>query len=138
MDEPVSCGIDIEEISRFSKFITFPDTVEPFISSVFTPEEIKYSLAFGNLLPFALGFSCKEAVFKAFGISWTNSEIKWQDAELYFPEKGNINVYEIRLNGFARKLFDQKGYTMFESEFEYTDEYVVFKVMLLKIPLSHD
>ena len=73
MDEPVSCGIDIEEINRFKKFVTFPDTIEPFISNVFTSDEISCSLTYGSLLPFALGFSCKEAVFKAFARALKNA-----------------------------------------------------------------
>jgi len=137
MDEPVSCGIDIEEINRFKKFITFPDKVEPFISTVFTSEEINHSIDFGTLLPFALGFSCKEAVFKAFGISWTNSPIKWQEVELVFPEKGNIQKYELRLNGFAKELFKTKGFVSFESSFEYTKDFVVFKFLLQKDQISH-
>jgi phosphopantetheine--protein transferase-like protein len=132
MDEPVSCGIDIEEINRFKKFITFPDTIEPFISNVFTSEEISFSLTFGSLLPFALGFSCKEAVFKAFGISWTNSSIKWQEVELLFPEKDNIQHYELCLNGFAKELFKEKGYHIFETYIEFTQEFVVFKILFLK------
>jgi len=132
MDEPVSCGIDIEEINRFKKFVTFPDTVEPFISNVFTSDEINCSLAFGTLLPFALGFSCKESVFKAFGISWTNSSIKWKEVELLFREKGNINNYELRLSGFAKELFNEKGYNRFESKIEFTQDFVVFKILLIK------
>jgi phosphopantetheine--protein transferase-like protein len=132
MYEPVSCGIDIEEINRFKKFVTFPDTIEPFISNVFTSDEISCSLTFGSLLPFALGFSCKESVFKAFGISWTNSSIKWQDVELLFPEKGNIDRYELCLNGFAKELFKEKGYNRFETNIEFTEEFVVFKILLIK------
>lgn len=132
MDEPVSCGIDIEEIDRFKKFVIFPDTVEPFISSVFTSEEIRCSLALGTLLPFALGFSCKESVFKAFGLSWTNSSIKWQDVELLFHEKGNINNYELRLSGFAKELFKEKGYDKFETSIEFSHDFVVFKILLIK------
>ena len=137
MDEPVSCGIDIEEINRFKKFIKFPDTVEPFISSVFTSEEIKHSLSFGTLLPFALGFSCKESVFKAFGISWTNSSIKWQEVELIFPEKGNIQKYELLLNGYAKELFKEKNFARFESSFEFNQDFVVFKFLLLKNQITN-
>ena len=132
MDEPVSCGIDIEEINRFKKFVSFPDTVEPFISSVFTSEEINHSLLFGTLLPFALGFSCKESVFKSFGISWINSSIKWQDVELLFPEKGNINNYELRLSGFAKQVFEEKGYITYKTNIEFNLEFVLFKIILLK------
>lgn len=132
MDEPVSCGIDIEEINRFKKFVSFPDKVEPFISTVFTADEIRCSLAFGTLLPFAFGFSCKESVFKAFGVSWTNSKIKWKDVELLFPEIGNINNYELRLSGFANELFKERGYHKFETNIEFTNDFVVFKILLLK------
>ena len=132
MVEPVCCGIDIEEISRFRKFVIFPDKVEPFISSVFTSDEIKTSLAFGSILPFAIGFSCKESVFKAFGISWTNSSIKWQDVELLFPEPGNIKNYELRLNGYALKLFKEREYNRFETFADFNDDFVVFRFILIK------
>lgn len=132
MDEPVCCGIDIEEISRFRKFVTFPDSVEPFISSVFTSEEIKRSLVFGSLLPFAFGFSCKESTFKAFGISWTNSSIKWQEVELLFHDPGNINNYELKLSGYALKLFSEKGYDRIETFADFTDDFVVFRCLLIK------
>lgn len=136
MDEPVCCGIDIEEISRFKKFVTFPDRVEPFITSVFTSEEIKTSLAFGALLPFAFGFSCKESVFKAFGISWTNSSIKWKEVELLFHEPGNITRYELRLHGYAQQLFKERGYNRYETFAEHTDDFVVFRFLLIKDQLS--
>lgn len=138
MDEPVCCGIDLEEIGRFRKFVTFPDSVEPFITSVFTSEEIKRSLAFGSLLPFAIGFSCKESVFKAFGISWTNSSIKWHEVELLFHEPGNINNYELRLNGYALRLFREKGYDRFETFVDYTSEFVVFRFLLIKDPVHNE
>jgi phosphopantetheine--protein transferase-like protein len=132
MDESVCCGIDIEEISRFRKFVSFPDKVEPFISSVFTADEIKTSLAFGSLLPFAIGFSCKESVFKAFGVSWTNSSIKWQDVELLFHEPGNLKNYELKLSGYALQMFREKEFDRFETFADYNEDFVVFRFLLIK------
>jgi phosphopantetheine--protein transferase-like protein len=132
MDEIVCCGIDIEEISRFRKFISFPDRVEPFITSVFTLDEINRSLAFGSLLPFAIGFSCKEAVFKAFGISWTNSSIKWQEVELLYNGNTDVTQFQLRLSGYARQLFEERGYNFYETYAGFTDEFVIFKFILLK------
>jgi phosphopantetheine--protein transferase-like protein len=131
MNEPVSCGIDIEEINRFKKFVTFPNTIEPFITSVFTAEEIKHSLSFGNLLPFAAGFSFKESVFKAFGVSWTNSMIKWQEVELLFPETNNIDNFELKLSGYAQKLYNDKGFNKFDTSLDFTEEYVVTSIVFV-------
>ena len=53
-------------------------------------------------LRFALSFSCKEAFFKALGVSWTNSNIFWKDIELLFdgPE---IEDYSVELSEYAKE-----------------------------------
>jgi phosphopantetheine--protein transferase-like protein len=123
----LGCGIDIEELSRFKKHVG-PDGVSSLIELVFTREEINYNLKDRSLLRFALGFSCKEAVFKAFGVSWVNSPIQWKDIELLWKDKDDLNNHEIKLHHYADKML-QKNHKLI-SDFEYNDETVLFKVLL--------
>ncbi len=130
MTEVIGCGIDIEELSRFTKHLSDTTKIPPFAHIVFTETEIESNLKNSPELTFPLGFSCKEAFFKALGISWTNSKISWRDIELLFPDKGNVNEYSIRLNGYAKELFDNKCKTI-DSSVEYTNTYVIFQIILL-------
>jgi phosphopantetheine--protein transferase-like protein len=131
MAEVLGCGIDIEELDRFKRKIPTRTNINGFAQSVYTPSEITRNL---NILPgftFPLCFSCKEAFFKAFGVSWTNSKISWQDIELLFTDENNLHDYSIRLNGFAKDLYRKKKCHQIDSSLEYTDTYVVFQVVLL-------
>ncbi|UCG27311.1 MAG: 4'-phosphopantetheinyl transferase superfamily protein [Bacteroidales bacterium] len=127
----LGCGVDIEEIDRFAKHLDLDKKPPAFIYEVFTDREIKINAAFRKELRFPIGFTCKESVFKAFGISWTNSPISWKDIELIF--KGDsLTEFEIRLGGYARELFDKKGIKHIDSYLEYNDTYVMFQVVVLK------
>ena len=129
MDRAVRCGVDIEEIGRFNKFIHLPDKVEPFIYRVFTKQEIENNLKFHSLLPFALGFSAKEAMFKALGISWTNSSISWQEIELLMPNSADINQNSIQLSGFAKKYSSEHKIHISQTNMEYDDNCVIFRII---------
>jgi phosphopantetheine--protein transferase-like protein len=130
MAEVFGCGIDIEELSRFTKHLSDTTKIPPFANVVFTESEIESNLKNSPELTFALGFSCKEAFFKALGISWTNSKISWRDIELVFPDKENIKNHSIRLNGYAKELFD-KNCTSINSSLEYNNTLVIFQIILL-------
>jgi len=72
-----SIGVDIEEISRFSK--RGYDTRKEFYDKIFTPDEIKYCLSKADPYPhFAVRFCAKEAAVKALNekIFLKNVEIK--------------------------------------------------------------
>jgi phosphopantetheine--protein transferase-like protein len=131
MKEVVGCGIDIEEIIRFRSKIPSRANITGFADLVYTPSEIAGNLDIIPGLTFPLCFSCKEAFFKAFGVSWTNSKISWKDIELLFKSKENLQRYTIRLNGYARELYLEKRCHSIESTLEYTDTYVIFQVILL-------
>lgn len=131
MKEVVGCGIDIEEIKRFRFKIPNPLKNTGFSDLVYTPSEIAANLDINPGLTFPLCFSCKEAFFKAFGVSWTNSKISWKDIELVFESKTDLNKYSIRLNGYARELYDEKKCSAMESSLEYTDTWVMFQIVLL-------
>jgi phosphopantetheine--protein transferase-like protein len=132
MDHVAGCGIDIEELDRFEKiFANNVDGIPGLISDVFSKEEIANNKTGNSLLKFTLGFSCKEAAFKAFGLSWTTSGIYWKDIELLF-DKNNPEHHEVKFNGYALNIFKDNGYENIDSSFSYNDLYVVFTIVLLK------
>jgi phosphopantetheine--protein transferase-like protein len=131
MKEVLGCGIDIEELSRFGTKIPTLSENTHFSDLVYTPSEVECNLDICPGVTFPLCFSCKEAFFKALGVSWTNSAISWKDIELLFHNKDNLNEYSIRLNGFARELFNEKKCQTIESYLEYNNTYVIFQVILL-------
>jgi phosphopantetheine--protein transferase-like protein len=132
MKKVLGCGIDIEELARFKNKIPASGTdISGFANLVFTPLEIACNLAISPRTTFPLGFSCKEAFFKAFGISWTNSSISWKDIELIFNDKNNLHDYSIKLEGYAKEMFTEKKSRSIESCLEFTDNYVIFQVILL-------
>jgi len=131
MKEVLGCGIDIEELIRFETNIPTRTNITGFAQMVYTPAEIAYNLDIYPGFTFPLCFSCKEAFFKALGVSWTNSKISWKDIELLFENKNNLHDYSIRLNGFAEELYHEKKCCSIESYLEYTSTYVIFQVILL-------
>jgi phosphopantetheine--protein transferase-like protein len=131
MKEVLGCGIDIEEPARFGKKIPKPGHTPGFIKLVYTDSEIEHNLKSCPALSFPLGFSCKEAFFKSFGLSWTNSSISWKDIELLFADADDLQQYEVRLSGYAKELYRMKKCRSFESFLEYNSAYVMFQVVLL-------
>ena len=72
----MSIGIDIEEISRFSKLKY--EKHKKFYKKIFTTKEINYCLKKADPYPhFAVRFCAKEAAFKAIG----NKNIRFKDIE---------------------------------------------------------
>jgi len=131
MKEVLGCGIDIEELFRFERKVPTRTNITGFAKSVYTPSEIACNL---NIYPgytFPLCFSCKEAFFKALGVSWTNSNICWHDIELLFVNENNLQDYSIKLSGFAEELYHRKKCRNIESYLEYNNRYIVFQVILL-------
>jgi phosphopantetheine--protein transferase-like protein len=131
MKEVVGCGIDIEEIVRFKSKIPAPHTLPGFANLVYTPSEIEANLDILPVITFPLCFSCKEAFFKAFGVSWTNSKISWKDIELIFKNREDLHDYSIKLKGYAKELFHEKKCTGMESSLDYSDTYVMIQIVLL-------
>lgn len=125
------CGVDIEEINRFTKHLHLNEDPPSFISDVFTEKEISINKAFLKELRFPMGFSCKESVFKAFGKSWTNSPISWKDIELIFQGE-KPEDYRIELGGYAKELFIQQNLQRIDSYTEYNKTFVMFQVILIK------
>jgi phosphopantetheine--protein transferase-like protein len=131
MTETVAgCGIDIEELIRFRAQKLLKEGVDGFSEMVYTVDEIRNNLKSASDIKFPLCFSCKEAFFKALGVSWMNSNISWKDIELLFPDEKDVLNYNVRLSGYARELYEKKRCRRFETHLEYNDEFVVVQVVL--------
>jgi phosphopantetheine--protein transferase-like protein len=131
MSEVLGCGIDIEELKRFELKIPERNSMTGFAQMVYTPSEIECYLGIKPEFTFPISFSCKEAFFKALGVSWTNSYITWKDIELLFHDSKNLNDYSLKLYGYALELFNEKQVKSIESHFEISDSYIIFEVVLL-------
>lgn len=130
MGEIAGLGIDIEELVRFTRFLPADNKVPGFYLMVFSDKEISFNRNFLPHLTFPLAFSCKEAMFKALGRSWTNSEISWKEIELIFHDKNRPENYSIRLTGQALERSKALKCNTIESSFTYNNEYVIFQVIL--------
>lgn len=130
MSEIAGCGIDIEELARFSGHLPVNQPIPDFWMMISTEEEIMINRQVSPRLSFPLSFSCKEAMFKALGRSWTNSEISWKEIELIFRDHSREDNYTIRLTGSALERFRDLKCTRIESSFTCTDEYVIFQIIL--------
>lgn len=131
MKKLTSCGIDIEDPARFVRILESCVNGYPsLIREIYTENEIKCNLEQDSVLRFALGFSCKEAVFKTLGRSWINSRIYWQDIELLFHSENTHDDHSIRLNNHALELFRKHPSAELEYSFTIDPRYVVFEVTL--------
>jgi phosphopantetheine--protein transferase-like protein len=128
MGEVFGCGIDVEELSRFDKYIRNNDY--SLMEDIFTERELT-SVDGDKRVRFALSFSCKEAFFKALGVSWTNSIISWKDIELLFSGPGFDN-YKVHLQDHAKNILIKNKARIGEISFDFNDDFVLFQVVLLK------
>jgi phosphopantetheine--protein transferase-like protein len=128
MHEVFGCGVDVEELSRFDKYIRNNDY--SLMEDIFTERELT-RFDGDERVRIALSFSCKEAFFKALGVSWTNSNISWKDIELLFsgPE---FDSYQVHLHGYAKELLLRNKAGVGEMSFDFNDEFVLFQVVLLQ------
>ena len=128
MNEVFGCGIDLEELSRFDKYMRNVDS--PLMEDIFTERELA-NVDGDKRVRFAVRFSCKEAFFKALGVSWTNSRISWKDIELLFSGPG-LDDYQVHLHGHAEDLLRKNEALIGETSFHLNDGFVLFQVVLLK------
>ena len=128
MSQIFGCGVDIEELSRFGKHTEQNEYC--LMKDVCTQREID-NLGSDERLRLALSFSCKEAFFKALGVSWTNSPISWKDIELLFSGPG-LDIYKVHLHGYAKELLLRNQASIGETFFDVNDEFAMFQVVLLK------
>ena len=128
MNEVFGCGIDLEELSRFDKYIRNNDY--SLMEDICTERELM-NVAGDKRARLALSFSCKEAFLKALGVSWTNSNISWKDIELLFSGPG-FDSYEVHLHNHAKNILIKNKARIGEISFDFNDEFVLFQVVLLK------
>ena len=125
----LGCGIDIIDIQRVNKYLGEYTFDFPFKESVFTKSELKHvGLADANTF-FPISFSCKEAVFKAFGVSWTHYPLEWSDVEW---GSSNKNLPQINLYGYFLKRYNEMKINKINFDFHYPEkDLLFFKVILL-------
>src|SRR5512140_407765 len=127
MSEVFGCGIDVEELSRFDRFLG--DDAPPLMEDICTRRELN-SFTGDKRVRSALSFSCKEAFFKALGVSWTNSDISWKDIE--FLAKGlDFSDYTVNCYNRADDILKKNSAGIGDVSFVVTDEYVFFQVILM-------
>ena len=130
MIEVYGCGIDIEELARFDRHIGDDD--RSLMEDVCTRRELD-NVPGDRRLSLALRFSCKEAFFKTYSSSWTHSGISWKDIELLFEGPGH-DRYRVQLSGHAEKILNENNAVVGEILLDYTEEFVMFQVVLLQKP----
>jgi len=124
----LGCGIDIEELSRFDKYINNSDI--SFMENFCTERELRN--VYGNKrVRYALSFCCKEAFFKALGVSWTNSDISWKNIELLFSGP-DFYHYKVNIHAYAEELLRKNNAIIGETSLDYNEEFVAFQVVILK------
>jgi phosphopantetheine--protein transferase-like protein len=128
MYEVLGCGIDVEELARFDKHIENNDY--SLMEDICTKREWNNPCG-DKKVRFALSFSCKEAFFKALGVSWINSIISWKDIELLFSGPG-FDSYKVHLQDHAKNILIKNKARIGEISFDFNDEFVLFQVVLLK------
>ena len=123
-------GVDIEDHRRFEKYISSNDGLEHLLP-IYSQKELYNYSQFNSHLCYALSFSCKEAVFKAFGQDW-GEECMWNDIELIFnesPEKGKAKVF---FNGYAKQIIrEQRISDSVDIEYRIDESKVIFQSILL-------
>ena len=122
------CGIDVEELARFDRYTGEGD--DTIMRDICSQREFDNLRSGDKRARFALSFCCKEAFFKALGVSWTNSDVTWRDIELLSSGPG-LRECEVRLHCAARDIFEANRLRVGEASFAYNDDYVVFQVVLL-------
>ncbi len=128
MCKVLGCGIDIEELSRFDRYIDNVDV--SFMENFCTAREL-HNVTGNERVRYALSFSCKEAFFKALGVSWTNSGISWKNIELLFSGP-DFKHHKVNVYAYAKELLKKNNAVIGETSFDYNEEFVTFQVVIVK------
>jgi phosphopantetheine--protein transferase-like protein len=118
------CGIDIEEIERFNKHYFDKGILSNLVYDIFSSKEIENFSVFGKEA-FLKGFSFKEAFYKALN----NTNVDFKDIEIIFSDDNN---FEIIASKSIDLLFNSLEITDTIASFQINEQYVVFKVLLMK------
>lgn len=127
-----SCGIDIEEIERFEKYYASDTTISPgLLDDLFTEYERIQNRDFGPKAA-TLSFCCKEAVFKAAGKSWRNSDFFWTDIELDLQGDKGFLKHKLNFYGAVLDFIQKREVRIIKSDFEINDSYAIFKIVFYR------
>ncbi len=102
----IGIGVDIESPARFRRMMRRPVARR---LEVFSPGELRIiEEAADPLVQMTAAFAFKEAMFKALGGGWLDSNLFWRDIELLsdLSDRGEIAV---RIVGSARARFHERG-----------------------------
>jgi len=120
----IGCGIDIEEIDRFDKHYFEKGRLSNLVYDLFTSKEIENFSIFGKEA-FLKGFCFKEAFYKAIN----NNDIGFKDIEIIFTNEVDFEILKSnKINNIFRKL----KITDITASFKVNEQYVIFKVLLIK------
>jgi phosphopantetheine--protein transferase-like protein len=120
----IGCGIDIEEIDRFDKHYFEKGRLSNLVYDLFTSKEIENFSIFGKEA-FLKGFCFKEAFYKAIN----NNDIGFKDIEIIFTNEDDFEILKSnKINNIFRKL----KITDITASFKVNEQYVIFKVLLIK------
>ena len=99
----VGTGVDIAEVARIKAAVE--RFGERFLSRVFTPDEVKYSLSKANAAErLAARFAAKEAAMKAIGTGLRHG-VTWHDVEVVrLPGQRPILKFSGKAAEFAERL----------------------------------
>jgi len=118
------CGIDIEEIERFNKHYFEKGRLSDLIYDIFTTKEIENFSVFGKEA-FLKGFCFKEAFYKAID----STDIGFKDIEIIFSDENNFEILKSKI---VRNLFNKLNISDIVANFQVSNQYVIFKVLLIK------
>ena len=120
----IGCGIDIEEIDRFDKHYFEKGRLSNLVYDLFTSKEIENFSIFGKEA-FLKGFCFKEAFYKAIN----NNDVDFKDIEIIFTNEDDFEILKSnKINNIFRKL----KIADITASCEVNEQYVVFKVLLIK------
>ena len=100
-------GVDIEDHRRFEKYINSGDGLEHLLP-IYSANELQNYSQYKSSICYALSFSCKESVFKAFGKNWDDGCIL-SDIELIFLDYPERNRAQINFRGHAKQLIEKEN-----------------------------
>lgn len=123
----VSCGIDVEEISRFDRYLSQPPEQSAFLRLVCHPDEIQH-LKSDPERGFPLAFCAKEAVFKSLDRSWTNSLLDWKEIQLRMAG----DRVQLHFSGAVNLRLNELGVNRWETNHRLTDEFAMFSILLYR------
>jgi len=123
-------GVDIEDHRRFDKFVNSIKDLEHLLP-IYSKKELQNYSQYNSHLCYALSFSCKESVYKAFGQDWEEG-CMWNDIELIFNEAPERKKAKVFFKGHALKIVRKHGIIEpIQIDYSIDESKVIFQSILL-------